>query len=497
MLILTKNLSFLFFFAAFLLIFSEGCKQDLEIINNSDKDSDTDYPENIAKIVLTKCAVSGCHNDISKDAAAGLSLTSWENMMQGSRGGAVVIPYNHQQSTLFLFTNTFLDIGASVIPTMPAGGTPLSKEEVISLRDWIDMGAPDKGGMIKFSDNPNRKKFYVTNQGCDIVAVFDQETGLIMRYIDVGRSSQIESPHMVKISPDKQYWYVVFTAGNVIQKYRTSDDTFVGEINIGLGNWNTFTITSDSKKAFIVDWNSNGVIAYVNLDNMSLIQKYQGSGLYIFPHGIALHPLNKILYITSQTGNYIYKIDINNPAFPEEEKIVLEPGQLPNNTSSLDPHEIVISPDGTKYYVTCQKSNEVRVFDISNDNLITVIPTGGYPQEMSFSTTTDYLFVSCTNDITTYPGHTGSVSVINYQTNTFIKSIKTGYQPHGIAVDDNKNLVYVTHRNIDSNGLPPHHTTSCGGRNGYLTVIDLNTLELAPGKKVELSVDPYFIDIRK
>ena len=32
--------------------------------------------------------------------------------------------------------------------------------------------------------------------------------------------------------------------------------------------------------------------------------------------------------------------------------------------------------------------------------------------------------------------------------------------------------------NYDTNGPAPHHVSECGGRNGYLTVIDMSTLEL-------------------
>lgn len=36
-----------------------------------------------------------------------------------------------------------------------------------------------------------------------------------------------------------------------------------------------------------------------------------------------------------------------------------------------------------------------------------------------------------------------------------------------------------------------HHASSCNGRNGYVTAIDLNTLQLVPEFKAEVSVDPY------
>ena len=106
------------------------------------------------------------------------------------------------------------------------------------------------------------------------------------------------------------------------------------------------------------------------------------------------------------------------------------------------------------------------------------------------------MFVTCTEDDVTYSGTIGSVTVINYKTHSYVKSIYTGYQPHGIAVDDEKGLVYVANRNANLNGPAPHHATDCGGRNGYLTIIDMNTLELIPDYKAELSVDPYYISIR-
>ncbi len=482
-----------YLFSLSVILFFNGCKVDTPVLDFEN----TEYPEDIAKIILTNCATSGCHNDMSKDGAAGLSLSSWENMFKGSRNGAITIPFNHEQSSLFLFTNVYDDIGAKVKPTMPVNANPLSRDQIIKLKKWIDLGAPNKADFIKFSDNTKRKKAYITNQGCDLVCVIDIETGLIMRYINVGRNEQIESPHTVKVSPNGDYWYVIFNNSNVIQKYSTIDDSFVGEINIGLGNWNTMAISSDSKKAFLVNWNANGSIAYVDLESLTLLSTYQSqSGLFAFPHGIAIHPNGKQLYVSAQTGNFIYKIDITNPFFPEEEKIVLEPGAMPSSLSSIDPHEIVFTVDGTKYFISCQKSNELRVFNANNDSLISKIQTGKYPQEMSFSKTSNYLFVTCTED-DAFSGTRGSVTIVDYNNNTFVKNIKTGYQPHGIAVCDSEKQVYVAHRNIDTAGPTPHHTTACKGRNGYLTLIDLNTLELIEGSKTELSVDPYSVDIRK
>ncbi|MBK8658707.1 MAG: hypothetical protein IPN22_07495 [Bacteroidetes bacterium] len=45
------------------------------------------YPEAVAKIIDTKCSLSGCHNTQSAGGAAGLDLTSWQKCMNGDRNG--------------------------------------------------------------------------------------------------------------------------------------------------------------------------------------------------------------------------------------------------------------------------------------------------------------------------------------------------------------------------------------------------------------------------
>jgi DNA-binding beta-propeller fold protein YncE len=97
---------------------------------------------------------------------------------------------------------------------------------------------------------------------------------------------------------------------------------------------------------------------------------------------------------------------------------------------------------------------------------------------------------------TTDPGTRGSVTVINYQTShwAWVKNIKTNMaEPHGIAVDDEKGLVYVANRNLT--GPLPHHSTSCGGRIGFVSFIDIKTLTPL-AKRIEVAKDPYSISVR-
>jgi DNA-binding beta-propeller fold protein YncE len=457
-----------------------SCKHDEEEV----EPGDGNFPEPIAEIMITRCATPGCHNTTSKDAASGLDLSSWDKMFEGNNNGAVTIPYRSGQSTLFYFVNSDSSLGITQLPTMPFNQPALTNAEVIAIRDWIDNGAPDKNGNIKFADDPNRHKFYISNQGCDVIGVHDGETAVVMRYVDVGISGAIESPHMIKMSPDGQYWYVIFLNSDVMQRFRVSDDTFVDEVNITQGSWNTFSITSDGKYAFAVDFSNTGRIAFVDLENMTLELIYSDPGFFTNPHGSYISPDDNTLMVTQNIGNQIFKWDISDPYQPDYEALIVNP------SGTSDPHEVIYHPNGAKYYVSCEAIDEVWVFNSVNDSLIATIPTGDFPQEFTLSPKHELLFVS--NMIG------NSVTIIDTNDDTFVKTLTTGYEPHGLAVDDKKDLVYVANRNTPvSGGPPPHHVSECGGRNGYLTIIDINTLELVPGYKTELSVDPYSVMVRK
>src|SRR4028118_2164143 len=102
-----------------------------------------------------KCAVSGCHNTTSAGGAANLDLSSYSTLFKGSVNGSPVIPYRSDFSSLLYFINTYDELGPKNVPTMPLNASPLSREEVKTIKDWIDEGAPDINGTVMWADNPN------------------------------------------------------------------------------------------------------------------------------------------------------------------------------------------------------------------------------------------------------------------------------------------------------------------------------------------------------
>jgi DNA-binding beta-propeller fold protein YncE len=474
----------------------ESCKRDPIIITS------TDYPKDIGYLMLSKCAVSGCHNDASYEASAHFNLSGWNKLFEGSSNGSPVIPYRTDFSSLLYFVNTFPDLGPINYPTMPLHANPLTRDEMNRLRNWIGAGAPDKDGNIKFAGNPSRKKFYVVNQGCRVVTVFDAQTLLPMRYIDIADSSeQNTSPHQVKLSPDGQYWYVCFIGGSYIKRYRTSDDVFEGKINVGNASWNTMAITPDSKFLFAVDWSASGPSGKIVKCDLMQMKVVDSTHLADVPHGSCIAPDGKHVYITATAGNYIYKIHIDSLSQPlDYYNYVYLDNMGQNTTNKYNPHETVFSPDSSKYYVSCSGNNNgtggdpsVKIFKSSNDSLIASVHMNSGAYEMSISSNKNLLFVS-SYDGPIFNGFQGRLTIIDILTNSFVQDISSGSQPHGLAVDDAAGLVYVANRNF-SNATPPHHSSVCGGSNGSVVFIDLNTLMLT-GRKIELSRDPYSVNIR-
>ncbi|MBS1637446.1 MAG: YncE family protein [Bacteroidetes bacterium] len=478
--ILLSSLSILAF-----TVFGPSCKNDKAYPQMGG------FPVEVGKIFTYKCATSGCHNDASYMAANSLNLSSWDKLFEGSTSGSPVIPYSSDFSSLCYFINTYPSLGPVNAPVMPLNGNALSEEEVKTIKSWIDAGAPDINGKIMWKDNPQRAKFYVLNQGCDVVTVFDAATNLPMRYITVGnKPGVIESPHKVVVSPDGQYWYVVFVANSILQKYRTSDNSLVGEVVLGTDqNWNTLTITPDGTKGYCISWQSSSRLASVDLVNMKVIQNVGGFASPI--HGSALNSTLDTLYITAQTGNFVYKVDTG---FTSINQVVLETGQPVKLYSSLDPHEIMFSQDGSMYFVTCQKSNEIRVMNTATNQLIQAIPCGVYPQEIAMSKVLNKLYITCSEDSTTFGSGRGVLSVVDISS-LQLTNYKVGYLPHGVGVNDQQGYVYVASRNIYSTGPAPHHTGVCSGRNGFVNYFDLASMKLL-SKKTEVATDPYSISVK-
>lgn len=91
------------------------------------------FARNILPIFMVNCSIVGCHDD--NTAAAGLRLNSYTNVMKGSRYGAVIYPYDAQNSRLVR------RIKGIETPRMPKNRPALSTSDQGLISNWINGGA--------------------------------------------------------------------------------------------------------------------------------------------------------------------------------------------------------------------------------------------------------------------------------------------------------------------------------------------------------------------
>jgi len=481
----------------------------------------SNFPVSVGTIFINKCATAGCHDASSAQNADGLLLDSWEHLFNGGYDGASVVPYAVLYSPMLYFINTDSTNGIPIAePTMPISTTTskmpyLTKAEFDTISNWIARGAPDVNGNIAFSSNPaTRQKIYQTQSGCNEVAVIDAKTKLVMRYIAVGSGTN-EAQHDVTVSSDGRYAYVSFYIGNIVQKIDCIADTVVATCDMtpafpptGDGSWGILTLSPDNSTLMVSGFQQRSCVIAINTATMAVnldLSIYGGGNYttqYPYMHGLANNATFDTFYACIEYGNEILKwwYETGVPHF----KVVTLNSLPATNASSItppltpDPHQIIMSPDYSKYFVTCENSAEVRVLSTANDQLLDSIPVGALPQEMAISASQNYLFVACMEDSTnTNSGSLGSVYVIDINTYAVVKKIYGYfYQPHDIAVDAQDGLLFISSTNISPGGPPPHHIVGCAGRPGWYTVYDLNTLQPADANQYTVLVNPYAISNR-
>jgi DNA-binding beta-propeller fold protein YncE len=230
---------------------------------------------------------------------------------------------------------------------------------------------------------------------------------------------------------------------------------------------------------------------------MSIVDNF--SGIFTQPHGLAATRNFDTLYITSQYGNVIYRYVLNS--FDLEPITINEgPETFSSATGTPDPHEILMTPDYSKMFITCQNNKEVKVMNMATEQIIATIPVGAVPKEIAISKKRGLAFITCMEDPENlYSGKSrGSVYVIDINTLQKVGNPIYGdfYQPHGIVVDEQNDLIYIASTNTNPDGPAPHHSSSCNGRNGWYSIYDLNTLQPFNNIRYETTPDPYGADVR-
>src|ERR1043165_3385814 len=90
-----------------------------------------DFTRDVHPLLAGRCLA--CHS--AEKRSGGLSLATYEDVLQGGRSGAAIVPSDAKGSLLML------RVTGQNAPQMPLGKTPLAPQEIAILRNWIDQGA--------------------------------------------------------------------------------------------------------------------------------------------------------------------------------------------------------------------------------------------------------------------------------------------------------------------------------------------------------------------
>ena len=104
----------------------------------------------------------------------------------------------------------------------------------------------------------------------------------------------------------------------------------------------------------------------------------------------------------------------------------------------LSPLEMALSPDGTRLYVVCQESDEVRVVDLNSRKVIGIVPVGHTPRGIAATPDGSRLYVTNASSDT--------VSVIDTASLKVLRTYSTGFEPTGIVLDTANSSLYVANR---------------------------------------------------
>ena len=109
------------------------------------------------------------------------------------------------------------------------------------------------------------------------------------------------------------------------------------------------------------------------------------------------------------------------------------------------PIQMVISRDGRRLYVVCERANALCVVDPKRRSVLREIPVGRHPFGVTLSPDERYIYVSNRWDDT--------VSMIDAEDLEVVRTIPTGADPHGLITDREGKTLYVVNLYDDNISL--------------------------------------------
>jgi DNA-binding beta-propeller fold protein YncE len=199
----------------------------------------------------------------------------------------------------------------------------------------------------------------------------------------------INGPHGIAVSPDKQYFYVAVGHGQPdgsLWKFKTGTDQLVKYIPLGMFPATT-DISKDGEFVYVANANFHGEMApssisIVATDGMAEVARVTTCTM---PHGSRLNPQGTKHYSACMMDDMLAEIDTTK--FDVSRHFMLSAGkemgmdgaphgQMKMSDLTCVPTWAQPSNDGSEIYVACNKSNEIVAVDVASWKLARRFPAG-------------------------------------------------------------------------------------------------------------------------
>ncbi|MBI3653628.1 MAG: YncE family protein [Acidobacteria bacterium] len=328
---------------------------------------------------------------------------------------------------------------------------------------------------------------YVVCESADKIALirFGATGAKVEREIPTGlMPNDIDGPHGIVVSPDKQFYYVSLGHGRPfgsVWKYSTRDDTVIGRVTLGLFPA-TMDITPDGEFLYVVNFNLHGdmvpsSVSVVATDSMMEVKRLTTCTM---PHGSRLNPQGDKQYSACMMDDMLVEIDASN--FQVARHFLLTRGKelgmfgapvSKGNSMSHDlgghgmeppkPGDVGCSPtwaqpssDGKSIFVACNKSDEIVEVDAASWKVKRRMAARGGVYNLAV-TRDDRLISTNKRD--------QSVSIMDLQTGKELARIPTKRRVvHGAVVSSDNRYAFIS---VEGVGADP----------GTVEVIDLAALK--------------------
>ena len=286
-----------------------------------------------------------------------------------------------------------------------------------------------------------QERAYIPNAGSATVSVIDVATNTVVSTIPVGNG-----PTSIAAAADGQTVYATHRGHDRVVVIDVASEAVVATINVGRLP-NGLALSPDGARLYVANYDDDSV-SVIDTAAGNVVSTVLGVG---DPVGLTVTPDGQSVYVTRQVGSDVAVIDADTltvtqiPVGGSSNAVLMDPvsprayvatsgsirvidttTQVAIDTwaSGLVLHDLAISPDGARLYLSDTLANSLVVVDTSTGAMIGApIAVGSFP--IGVDVTADGSLVYVINMLS------NTVSVVNATTRTVVDTVPVGNLPQG------------------------------------------------------------------